>query len=145
MRFEKMILYSAGHARATSAAAAAVVCVCSVLNGSHAKAVNRVDATGACCAVRAWGVLCVVRVARSHAQEPRARQLFSLTARVCSKKKTAHRAPASACCSSRPSTRRCHRWLHLHPAKPQPHDFAFAVASRWHGLAARVMAFVRYE
>ena len=41
--------------------------------------------------------------------EPTARRLgFSLTGRICLKKKTAHRAPA-ACCSSRQSTRRCCR------------------------------------
>ena len=57
----------------------------------------------------AWGVLCGVRVGRSHAPEPRARSLFSLTARVCSKTKTAHRAPASACCSSPQNTWRCNR------------------------------------
>lgn len=71
MRVEKMILYSAGHARATSAAAAAVVCVCSVLNGSHAKAVHAGN-HGSRCAVRAWVVLCGVRVARSQPREPRA-------------------------------------------------------------------------
>ena len=59
--------------------------------------------------------MCSVRAGRAVrcacvAPEPKARRLlFSLTGRVCSKKKTAHRAPASACCSSRQSTRLCHR------------------------------------
>ena len=84
--------------------AAAAWCVCSMLYGSHAKAVNRRH-RGAMCSV------CVGRAVRCAgvALEPTARRLlFSLTGRVCSTKKTAHRAPASACCSSRQSTRRCH-------------------------------------
>ena len=55
------------------------VCVYSVLYGGMP------DATGARWAVRAWGVLCVLRVARPHAQEPRARLHSSPTARACSK------------------------------------------------------------
>ena len=75
-----------------------------------------IDVTGARCAVRAWGVLFGVRVARSLAPEPGARLLFSLIARVCSKKKRAH-TQSTRCCSLQ-STRRC-----LHPANPPQHDF----------------------
>ena len=57
----------AEYAGTTSAAA----CVCSVLNGSHAKAVHAGN-HGSRCAVRAWVVLCGVRVARSQPREPRA-------------------------------------------------------------------------
>ena len=57
-----------------------------------------------------------MRVARSLAPEPGARLLFSLIARVCSKKKRAH-TQSTRCCSLQ-STRRC-----LHPANPPRHDF----------------------
>ena len=71
-----------------------------MLYGSHAKAVNRRRVRGACCAVCVWPVL------RPRAQSTTT--LFSLTARVYSKHRTAHRAPASACSSSPQNTRRCH-------------------------------------
>ena len=70
MRVEKIIDY----ARATSAAAAAAAaarCVCSILNGSHAKAVNR----------RHRGAMCSVYVGRAVRcgcvdPEPTARRLL---------------------------------------------------------------------
>ena len=53
-----------------------------------------INATGARCAVRGWGVLCGVRVARSHAPERRTLLLSSLIARVWSKDKQHSRAAA---------------------------------------------------
>ena len=75
-----------------------------MLYGSHAKAANR----------RHWGAMCSVCVGRAVrcacvAPKPKARQVFSLTRSRLLQKRTAHRAPASACCSSRQSTRWCHR------------------------------------
>ena len=76
-----------------------------MLYGIHAKSVSR----------RHRGTMCSVGVGRSVrcacvAPKPKARQVFSLTVRVCSsRKRTGDSAPASACCSSRQSTRRCHR------------------------------------
>ena len=58
----------------------------------------------------AWGVLCGVRVAWSHAPEPRARSFFSLTARVCSKNKNSTQSTrVSPCRSSPQNIRRCQR------------------------------------
>ena len=70
---------------------AAARCVWSMLYGSHAKAVNRRHRRAMCsmCVGRAVRCACV-------APKPKA-QAFSLTGRVCSRKRTAHRAPASAC------------------------------------------------
>ena len=45
---------AAAAAADAAAAAAAAACVCSVLYGSHAKAVNRRHVRGACCAVCVW-------------------------------------------------------------------------------------------
>ena len=118
--------------------AAAARCVI-MLYGSHAKAVNRRH-RGAMCSV------CVGRAVRSAcvAPKPKARQVFSLTGRVCSRKKKAHRAPASACCSSRQSTRRCHRFcICTLPTLRCMTLPAFAAASCWHGLATRAMPSLR--
>ena len=113
MRVEKNIRLRLGYdcccCCCCSAAAAALpllLGVLSMLYGSHAKAVNKRH-RGAMCSV------CVGRAVRCAcvAPKPKAqRQFFSLTGRICSRKRTAHRAPESACCSSRQSTRRCHRF-----------------------------------
>ena len=62
-----------------------------MLFSSHAKAVNRRHRRAMCsmCVGRAVRCACV-------APKPKA-QVFSVTGRVCSRKRTAHRAPASAC------------------------------------------------
>ena len=62
---------------------------------------------------------------REKNQKPKTRFLvLSLTGRVCSRKRAAHRAPASACCSSRQKHTAVSSMLHLNPANPPPHDFA---------------------
>ena len=50
----KIADYALATSAAAAAAAAAAACVCSVLYGSHAKAINRCHVRGACCAVRVW-------------------------------------------------------------------------------------------
>ena len=79
-----------------SAAAAAARYVRSMLYGNHAKAVNRRHRRAMCSVCVGRAVQCAYV-----APKPKARQVFTLTGCVCSRKKTAHRAPASACCSSR--------------------------------------------
>ena len=103
MRVEKNRLRSGYECCCCCCCSAAVCDICCTAI-SHAKAVNRRHRGAMCsvCVGRAVWCACV-------APKPKARQFFSLTGRVCSRKRTAHRAPASACCSSRQSTRRCHR------------------------------------
>ena len=115
-----------------------VLFVCSVRYGSHAKAVNRRH-RGTLCSVFV-GRAVRVRVARSHAPESRTRRVFSLTARVCRKKKQVQRAPASTCCNSRQSTRGCHRCcICTLPTLRRTTLPAIAAASRWHGLVTRAI------
>ena len=93
----------------------------------------------------AWGVLCGVRVVRSHAPEPRARSLFSLTARVCSKTKqhTEHPRQHAAV------VHKTHGGV-IDSASAPCQDSAArlcrpSAASRWHGIAARAMPLERYQ
>ena len=100
-------------------------CVCALCSTTVMPRVS-IDATGARCAVRAWGVLCGVRVARSHAPDPRALLLLSsLTAEKTNSTQQSSRV--SACCSSsRPNKRRCYRCcIYTLPTlrRVWPHDF----------------------
>ena len=106
-------------------------CVCSTLYGSHAKAI---DATGARCAVCAWGVLCDVHVSLQSPQH--GDYIFFVDRSSLQQKKTAHRPPASACCGGRQRTRRCNRCcICTLPTLRCMTLLTFAAASRWHGLA----------
>ena len=83
------LLYTAAAAVAAAAAAAAAACMCSVLYGSHAKAVNR-RLRGSLCSA------CVGRSVRCACVDPEPRALrFSLTARLCSKKNSTQSTRAS--------------------------------------------------
>ena len=77
------------YVRATSAAAAASAASATAVAAAAAAAAcaQRQSCEGYQSTLCAWGVLCGMYVARSHAQEPRARSLFSLTSRVGSKAK----------------------------------------------------------
>ena len=111
-------------------------CVCALCSTAVIRRPS-IDATGARCAVRAWGVLFGVRVARSHAPEPGARLLFSLTARVCSKKNAhTHRAPAAVVYKARDG-------VFTLPTLRSMILPALATASRWHGFATPAMPLVR--
>ena len=138
----------ADYARATSAAAVAAAAVaafvCSVLYGSHAKAVN----------LRHRGELCsacvgrAVRCACGAVTHPRAQITTSFSgdrSRLHQKKRqhTEHpRQHAAAVCSRR--TRQCHRCCICTLRTLRRMTFpAFAAASRWHGLATRAMPLVR--
>ena len=98
------------------------------------------------------GRVCGVRVARSHAPEPRAGRAQSSTITFVAdrsrllEKNTPHRAPTPACCSRPQSTRRRHRCcICTLPSLRRMTLSAFAAAWRWHGLAASAMPLVRYE
>ena len=94
------------------------------------------------------GVCCAVCVRRSHTpQSPELDFYFFADRSRLQRKKTVHRAPASACCSSRQSTRWCHRcciFCTLSGLRRMTLP-AFAAASRWHSLDARAMPLVRNE
>ena len=75
-----MLDYARDTSAAAVAAAAAAACVCAFCSTAVMRRLS-IDATGARCAVRAFGMLYGVRVARSQAPEPRAPPLLSLTAR----------------------------------------------------------------
>ena len=71
----------ADYARAASGGgggAAAAACVCALCSTAVMRRLS-IHATGAPCVRRAWGVLYDIRVARSHAQEPRARLFLLLS------------------------------------------------------------------
>ena len=119
-----------------------------VLYGSHAKAVNRRHRGALCSAC----VGCAVRCACGAVTHPKAQSstctFFADRSRLQRKKQyLVHRTPASACCSIRQSTRRCHRcciFCTLSGLRRMTLP-AFAAASRWHGLDARAMPLVRNE
>ena len=122
--------------------AAAAACACSVLYGSHAKAVNRRNlgalcVRGACCAACVWlghtllspeqDCICVADHSRlgqdkQHTQRPR--QCAALSRRPSSRRRQ------RGCIGALPTLRRM----------PLP---AFAAASPWHGLATRTMPLAR--
>ena len=70
-----------------------------------------------------WGVLCGVRVARSHAPEPRAPPITTFADRSRLQRRKTNSTQSSSVSSSRQSTRALSSMLQLHPSK-WPHDFA---------------------
>ena len=76
---------------------------------------------GARCEVRASGVLCALRVTRSHAPEPRAVLFSSVTVRVCSKNEQHTEQPLQHMLQQSTKHTTVSSMLHLQPANPLPH------------------------